>query len=284
MIDLHTHTTASDGRCSPEDLVRRAHEVGIRTLGVTDHDTMAGIPRAEAAAAAVGLTLVPGIELTTVYDGRDVHVLGYFLDASSDGLQRFLEAMIAERLERARDIADRLAAAGAPIDVEALVADGGNGGSPRSLGRPQLAQALVQAGHVASISEGFERFLSEGRPAYLPHRGFPPAEAVRVIHAAGGLASLAHPGTVGRDELIPELADAGIEAVEVHHSAHDADARAKYQALAERHGLAVTGGSDYHGEGVRRAEFFGVVDLPDAEFERLRELSVRRRGRGARTA
>jgi predicted metal-dependent phosphoesterase TrpH len=279
MIDLHMHTTASDGRCTPEDLIRRAHAVGIRTLSVTDHDTMAGIPGAAAAAAALGLTIVPGIELTTVHDGRDVHVLGYFLDASSAALQRFLEVMVAERLDRARDIADRLAAAGAPIDFETVVAGGGHGRSPKSLGRPQLAQALVRAGHVASVSEGFERFLGEGCPAYLPHRGFPPAEAVRVIHAAGGLASLAHPGTVGRDELIAELAEAGIEAVEVYHSAHDADARAKYRALAERHDLAVTGGSDYHGEGVRRAEFFGVVELPAAEFERFRELSIRRRGR-----
>jgi predicted metal-dependent phosphoesterase TrpH len=137
------------------------------------------------------------------------------------------------------------------------------------LARPQIARALIAAGHVATVSEAFDRFLSEGRCAYVPHRGPSPAEGIAVIREAGGLSSLAHPGTLHRDELIPGLAAAGLTAIEAYHSAHDPAAVARYLAAAAAHDLAVSGGSDFHGEGTRRSEFFGVVGLPAAEYEQL---------------
>jgi len=281
MIDLHMHTTASDGRHSPEELVSRAAAVGIRTMSVTDHDTMASVPAAAAAAAARGIEIVPGIEMTAVHDGRDVHVLGYFLEAGSAELQAVLAAQRGERVERAREIARRLAGLGAPIDVDGLVARA-PAGAARSLARPSIAQALVEAGHVASIAEAFDRYLSEGRPAYLPNRGLPPEEVVGVINRAGGLAALAHPGTLKRDEIIPRLAEAGMGALEAIHSDHDEAAREHYRALARRLGLAVSGGSDYHGEGVRRAESFGRTHLPAEDFEVLRERAGRARADAVR--
>src|SRR5262245_54673499 len=159
MIDLHMHTTASDGTSSPEDLVARVERAGITVFSITDHDTMASVPAASTLGAAKGMTCVPGIEITTVHDGHDVHVLGYFLDAGSERLQQLLVRIRAERVDRAVEIADRLAAAGAPIDVQALVGSA-DLKSPRSIARPQIARALIAAGHVATVAAAFDRFLS----------------------------------------------------------------------------------------------------------------------------
>ena len=282
MIDLHTHTTASDGRCSPDELIRRAHEKGIRVLSVTDHDTMAAIEPATRAGGSLGVTVIPGIEITSVYRGKDVHVLAYFLDESAAGLQRLLTDQRQQRVERAREIGDRLAKLGAPIDVDALVAAASAPGG-KSLARPQIAEALIAAGHVASVAEAFDRYLSEESPAYVPHRGASPADVVRLVMAGHGIASLAHPGYRPNDDLIPTLVEAGLPAIEVFHSSHDAAAEAHYLGIAQRYGLLVTGGSDYHGEGTRRAEFFGVVQLPREHFDALAARAGRPTG-GARAA
>ena len=270
MIDLHMHTNASDGRSTPEELVARASAVGIRTLSVTDHDTMASVPAASRAAAAAGIELVPGIEMTAVYAGRDVHVLGYYVDADARELREHTHTQRIRRVQRAREIADRLAALGAPIDIEGLVARA-PAGDAKSLARPQIARALVEAGHVGSVQEAFDHFLADGCPAYLPNAGKPPEEVVGIIVRAGGVASLAHPGPLNLDDLIPRLAEAGLAAVEVYHCAHDEAARHRYKDLARRHGLAISGGSDYHGEGGRRAEFLGRVGLPSDEFAELKK-------------
>ena len=276
MIDLHMHTTASDGRCAPEILVQQAFDKGIRTMSVTDHDTMAGVPRAAEAARALGMTLIPGIEITSVHGGRDVHVLAYFLPELSDDLCRLLAEQRTNRTQRAETIAARLAAAGAPIDVDALMEAGAALGG-KSLARPQIAQALIAAGHVATVAEAFERFLHEDGPAYVPHRGASPVEVVAMIVAAGGLASLAHPGYTKQDAVIPDLVAAGLGAIEAYHSSHDEATTARYLDMARHYGVAVSGGSDFHGEGTRRSEFFGIVHLPPEEFHALVERAERSR-------
>lgn len=269
MIDLHLHTTASDGRCSPAELAGRANAVGLRVIAVTDHDTMAAVDDATREAAPYGIAVVPGIEITSVLDGRDVHVLGYYLDGASTRLRALLAAQRAERTARAREIAQRLAAAGAEVDIDALLDECASRGG--SVARPQLAAALVAGGHADSVADAFERLLGEGCCAYVPHRGPEPTEVVDVIVGEGGIASLAHPGTNGRDEIIPALVARGLGAIEAYHSAHDGPQHAHYLEVARRFDLAVSGGSDYHGEGVRRAECFGVVGLPAHEFERLQQ-------------
>jgi hypothetical protein len=268
MIDLHLHTTASDGLCTPERLVERARQVGITTAGVADHDTMDAVPEVVAAAARYGLTVVPGIEVTSVHEGKDVHVLGYFLEAASPGLMALLGGLRAARVERAFEIGRRLARAGVPIDVEALLRAPQSHGT-RSIARPMLARALVGAGHVTSVAEAFDRFLGEDGPAYVPHHGPSPSDAIAAIRSAGGIASLAHPGTLGKDDLIPGLCRAGLDAIEAYHSAHDPETTRRYLAVAREHNLAVSGGSDFHGDGTRRSEHFGVVSLPPDEFDRL---------------
>jgi len=265
MIDLHMHTTASDGRCSPEELVSRARGAGITALAVTDHDTMAAVPAAAAAACRLGLEFLPGIEITSVSSGKDVHVLGYFLAPDSPGLSDLISDQRRRRVERAREIGDRLARMGAAIDVEALVAAAA-GGSGKAIARPQIAQALIRAGHAGSVAEAFDRYLGETCGAYVPHTGASPVEVVALIRAGGGIASLAHPGYTKQDLVIPALVEAGLQAIEAYHSSHDSDTTARYVALAGRLDLAITGGSDYHGEGVRRAEFFGVTHLPDDQY------------------
>jgi predicted metal-dependent phosphoesterase TrpH len=273
LIDLHLHTTASDGQCSPGELVARARHAGISVLAITDHDTMAGVPEAAAAASEMALGFVPGIEITAVENGHDVHVLGYWIDGSSPSLVGLLEGLRGARTARAREIAQRLAEAGAPIDISEQVA--GAAALGRSIARPEIARALIRAGHATTVAEAFDRYLSEGRPAYVGHRGPTPSQVVAAIVGAGGVASLAHPGPLGRDDLIPSLAGAGLAAIEAYHSAHDDATCARYLAVAAAHGLVVTGGSDFHGPTVRRAEFLGVAALPAAEFSRLLERAGR---------
>jgi len=268
MIDLHMHTTASDGTLAPEDLIDHAHRAGIAIMSVTDHDTMAGVARAVAAAAEHGLTIIPGIEITAVHGGKDVHVLAYFLPESAPGLQEMLATQRKNRVERATEIARRLETLGAPIDLAPLI-DGASRSGGKALARPQIARALIAAGHVASVPEAFDRFLNENGPAYVPHRGASPAEVVALIAGGGGLSSLAHPGYTKKDDIISELVDAGLVAIEAFHSSHDEEAQARYLAIADQHGLAVSGGSDFHGPGTRRAEFFGVTGLPESHYEAL---------------
>ncbi len=269
MIDLHTHTTASDGRCTPAELVSRAAAAGVQVLGVTDHDTIGGCDEAAAACGDAGLEFVPGIEITAVREAADVHVLGYFVDTRSAGLQAFLEAQRANRIDRVRQMIQRLAEHGIVLDADAILAPG-VADTAKAAGRPWIARAMVAAGHVASTDEAFARWLSRGRPAFVPRAGAPPEEVFTHIHDAGGIASLAHPALVGRDEWLDGFARAGLDALEVYHSDHDAAAVARYAAAARRLGLAVTGGSDFHGDATHGAAAPGSVSLPRDEFDTLK--------------
>jgi hypothetical protein len=214
---------------------------------------------------------VPGIEITAAWRGRDVHVLGYFIEPDAAALARFLGEQIQDRLRRARAVGDRLAALGVPIDIEGLISRL-NG---RPLLRPHIARALADAGHVANGAEAFERFIGEGRPAFVARQGASPIEVVAVVHRAGGLTSMAHPGVTGRDDLIPELADAGLDALEVYYPDHTAEDTARYLALARRLGLAVTGGSDFHGFRSEHSNGFGTVHLPEEDFGEFRRRASR---------
>lgn len=217
---------------------------------------------------------MPGIEISAVADGRDVHVLAYFIDTASPGLIAFLDRQRDDRLRRVRLIGERLAALGAPIDIHPILADAARG---RSVGRPQIATALAAAGHVRTRDEAFERFLQFGGPAFIPRDGAPPEQVVAIVHAAGGVASLAHPGVTRRDHLIPSLATAGLDAIEVRHADHDEATEARYRAEARAHGLLVSGGSDFHGPTGHRIARLGVVTLPRADFNLLRAAADRRR-------
>lgn len=269
MIDLHLHTTASDGVLAPADLVARVAAAGITVLSVTDHDTVAGLPAAREAAGRLGLRLVPGIEITAVEHDRDVHILGYFFDPGHDGLAAFLREQRSDRVRRVREMLARLARLGMSIDMQDSLARAESGGA--SIGRPAIADALVAAGHAADRNDAFARLLGRGRPAFVPRQGARGADVIRVLHDAGGLASLAHPVLLDDDRLIKDLAAAGLDALEVWHSSHLPAHEAHYAALADRWRLARSGGSDFHGEGVHRACRLGGVTLPAADFATLEQ-------------
>jgi predicted metal-dependent phosphoesterase TrpH len=273
VIDLHAHTTASDGYLDADGLVQAAWTAGVRVLAVTDHDTVAGLEAARRAAAGFGLTLVNGIELTAVEEGRDVHVLGYFFDPETPALVTCLEAQRDARRHRLRAMAERLAGHGVPVDADALLAAWP---AHRALGRPALAEAMVAAGHVQSTREAFDRWIGQDAPAWVRRDGLPVGAIVEVIHAAGGLASLAHPVLYGRDGEVARWREAGLDAIEVHHSEHLPADVEHYRAMAGRLGMLITGGSDFHGDppgrpGRARPRILGHVTLPDADFARLRE-------------
>lgn len=287
------HTTASDGRLTPAELVDRAAAAGLTTISVTDHDTIAALADVTAAAKRKGIRVIPGIEITAIDHGKDVHVLGYLFDPASTPLSALLMSQRALRVMRVREIANTLASLNLPVDVNSvLVSSAQRPGS--SIGRPQLARELVRAGHVASVQEAFDKWLATGRPAYVPRTGPSPAEVIDTIHEAGGVASFAHPAVTNRDELIRPLVDKGLDALEVYHSDHQPEDVIEYKGLATRLGVLVTGGSDFHGDadptsaeaaGGKQSRahrsVFGVVTLPAADLAALEKKVRLRQGSGA---
>ena len=273
LIDLHLHTTASDGRCTPAELVDRAAAARLTVIAVTDHDTLAALPETAALAAAHAIEVVVGIEITAVDDGLDVHVLGYFVNPADRELDAFLVAQRAVRLTRVRAIAERLAQLGRPVDLDPLLADVERHAA-RTVGRPLVARAMIAAGYVTSVRDAFDRWLGHGRPAFVPRTGASAESVITIIHRAGGLASLAHPGRTRIDSRIASLRKAGLDAIEVYHSDHDPQQIESYGRLAHDLGCLVTGGSDYHGDPDRSLSP-GSTTLPSEEWDRL--LAARQR-------
>jgi 3',5'-nucleoside bisphosphate phosphatase len=268
LIDLHTHTTESDGWCAPGDLVARAAAAGVTVLAVTDHDTVGACEAAADACAAAGITFVAGIEITAIRGDHDVHVLGYFIDVAAPRLLTFLSEQRLGRIDRLRQVLAKLATLGLALDAEAILGPALN--APRkSAGRPWIARALVEAGHVASTDEAFDRWLGRGKPAFVPRVGASPAEVISRIHDAKGIASLAHPALVGHDEWIDGLVADGLDALEAYHSEHDAIATSRYLAAARTLRIGVSGGSDFHGDPSHGPKQPGAVSLPRDLYEAL---------------
>lgn len=266
-VDLHTHTTASDGTLAPRDLVRLAVRHGVRVLAVTDHDSTGGLDEAlDEAARHPRLTVVPGIEINCDVERAEVHVLGYLVDWRAPWFQRFLEEQRTERVARVHRIAERLAELGLPVDPAEVFAVAGEGAP----GRPHVAQVLVQRGYVRSVREAFDRYLRSDGPANVPRRRLTPAEAVAVVRRAGGVPVLAHPGLAGRDDLIPDLVRAGLMGIEVYYAEHSAAQTAGYREICRSLGLVATGGSDYHGPRSGRSNPPGTPAVPLSAWEELR--------------
>jgi predicted metal-dependent phosphoesterase TrpH len=258
------------------------YDAGVGVFAVTDHDTVAGHAEAAVAARAHGLEFVPGIEVTAVWAGKDVHVLVYWVDATRPDFAAFLEEQRARRVARVEASGAALAAAGAPIDPDPLLTRVRRRPGA-SVGRPDLARLLVAAGHAASVQDAFDRLLGDGCPAYVARTGVPPGEVIAIIHEAGGLASLAHPGVTRRDERLAEWAAGGLDALEAYHSDHSDAEVTLYLERAQALGLLVTGGSDFHGDDPMshrtRRRVVGGMTLPAEAWE---ALSARRSGTGGR--
>ena len=269
VIDLHLHTTASDGRLSPRDLVTHAAAAGLTVMAVTDHDTTAAVHDVQRFAAGHGIEAISGIEVTAVENGRDVHILGYFADPDDAALEAFLASQRRRRIERVRAMAELLGRLGMPVDVGPLLADVERN-SGRSIGRPQVAQAMVAAGHVTDIRTAFDRWLGQGGPAFIAREGSSGEEVIAILHRARGLSSLAHPGKTSIDARIPALREAGLDAIEAYHSSHDGLQIRHYTRMASTLGMLLTGGSDFHGDPSHGLNP-GASTLPPAAWQRLRD-------------
>lgn len=248
LVDLHVHSSASDGLLSPRDLVRHAREVGLKAIALTDHDTVAGVADAQAAGRDAGLEVIAGVEVSAEMDGGACHILGYFVAPEDRRLGRVLEEIRLGRDRRNRRILERLGELGCPLARDELAARLEDG----VLTRAHFAAAMIEKGYVKSWDEAFERYLGRGKPAYVSRPHLAPAEAIRVIHGAGGLAVLAHPrqlnlSAAGTEKYIEGLAAAGLDGVETVSPDHTANLARRYRAAARRLGLVETGGSDWHG-------------------------------------
>jgi hypothetical protein len=252
-VDLHCHTTASDGALSPEALVTRAARQGLKTIAVTDHDTVEGVPLALATGARLGIEVIPGVEINTDVPGAEVHMLGYFVDHTHAELIEATAHLRDGRIGRARRMAEVLTAMGAPVDFHRILEIAGEG----AVGRPHVARALLEAGHITSYSEAFNRYIGREGPAYVERMKFTAEEACALIRRAGGVPVLAHPVFFDRhgaiksaldlDATLPAFKAAGLMGIEVYYPGYDAITIEHLLAIARRHNLLVTGGTDFHG-------------------------------------
>ncbi|HET9795905.1 MAG TPA: PHP domain-containing protein [Thermoanaerobaculia bacterium] len=244
-IDLHSHSTVSDGLDTPSALVEKMHRAGISALALTDHDALGGLPEAREAAARAGMRLIPGAEISAdAPDGDDVHILALFVDEENAPFRRQLDVRQANRRRRGEKMAENIVAAGYAIDLAAIREDVGDG----VWGRPHLARALVRAGHAKDNDDAFARFLHKGCPWWVAPEKWRAEEVVRAIREAGGVSSLAHAVWYkDPDGIVEALAPEGLDAIEVFHPDHAAAENARFAKLAERHGLLATAGSDFHG-------------------------------------
>ncbi|MBN2908430.1 PHP domain-containing protein [Polycladomyces sp. WAk] len=278
-VDLHIHTTASDGLYSPEAVVRLAKKAGLRAIAITDHDTVGGVAQAAAAAANLGMELVPGIEISTLANGQDVHVLGYFVDTEQEWFLQRLQSLRNTREERNRKIIEKLNELGIAITWEEVQAKKRGAISEKNVGRPHIAEILVDKGVVRSMDEAFDRYLGKDGAAYVTTKRITPFEAIELIKEAGGVPVLAHPGLYENDALVEEIIVHGLAGLEVYHPDHDEECTERYLEMAERHGLIVTAGSDFHGE--RHGSMFhapiGTKTVAYEQVERLKSAARKRK-------
>ena len=265
--DLHLHTNFSDGTYSPEELAERASQMGLAAVALTDHDTVEGCARMSVACRRAGLEFIPSTELTAEFNGNELHLLGYFVDTQNRRLLNEMARFQQVRQDRIREMVARLNRLNVPLRADAVFAIA----NCRSPGRPHVGRALVLGGFCASLDEAFERFLKKNRPAWVPKFKISALEAIGLIHEAGGLAVMAHPGLNRTDEVIPELVAFGLDGLECFHTKHSASTSAHYSRMAQEFNLAITGGSDCHGLS-KGKPLIGIVKIP---YEYVRQLRAR---------
>lgn len=265
-IDLHSHSTASDGVFPPEEVAAQAAAAGLSVWALTDHDSVSGLAAASGAAARLGLRLVPGIELSTFLERREIHLLGHFLDPESRAIREFAVLLAEKRRVRMGEIVEKLASVGVAILPEEIEKYAGG----KILGRPHVARALVEHGHASSVKEAFDRWLGDGKPAFVPRFRLEARDAIALVRGAGGVATVAHPGLsrVERGDL-ERLGEWGLGGVEVSHPEQNPSVREKYRRICVELDLVPTAGSDYHGEAVAPGRRFGDCSMAEAELAAL---------------
>jgi predicted metal-dependent phosphoesterase TrpH len=264
--DLHLHTTYSDGALSPQELVEKAHHAGLHTIAVTDHDSVGAVAEALQHSNALGMEVIPGVELSASTERSEVHILGYFIDTSSP---EFLDALVAlreKRMRRIERIVDKLNKMNIPLTMdEVLINKSGD-----SLGRPHVANAMVNQGHATSYYQAFSKYLGDGRPAFEKKDCFSPQETIDLIAAAGGLSFLAHPGVGLEDDCVKQLIDQGLDGIEVVHPSHSPEVVRYYRDIVSQYYLLECGGSDFHGGLKNDEHLLGKISVPLASVEAMK--------------
>jgi len=276
--DLHIHSTASDGLLTPSEVVGLALAQGLSAIALTDHDTLAGVVEAQAAARGTQLDVIAGVEISSEGSWGDLHFLGFYVDADNAFLAERLRAMQEGRLSRARQMVQRLSRLGMPLqweEVETLAAG-------QSVGRPHIARALRNRGYVSSVQEAFDRYIDHGGPAYVPRPRLTPDEVIAAIHRAGGVAVLAHPAHSNAIRYVPDFASCGLQGLEVYYPTHSPEDQHSLLDLCQRYNLLVTGGSDFHGPGHAEGAELGAVCVPPDCVLRLKQIANQSTGRDTR--
>lgn len=256
--DLHTHTIHSDGALSPRDLLAKAKSVGLHTISITDHDTVNALLDPLPDADEFGVEVIPGVELSTTLNGSEIHILGYFIDIKNSVLLDSLSVFREERLKRVERIVSKLNRMNIPLTVESVLAHAGTG----AVGRPHVANALVNGGHATSYQQAFNKYIGEGRPAYEKKAAVSAEDTIRLIDTAGGLSFLAHPGRSIDEPTLTYLIRAGLDGIEVVHPSHSPDLVKYYRGIVSQYYLLESGGSDFHGGLKNDDQQFGQVSIP----------------------
>lgn len=272
--DLHLHSIFSDGTFTPEEVVAHGKRLGFAALALTDHDTVEGCERMAAACQAEGIEFIPGSELTAEFGDHELHILGFYLDTKHERLLNEMARFQAVRQQRIRDMVARINELGVPLEV-ASVFELANCRSP---GRPHVARAMVKAGLCGSLDEAFELFLKKHRPAWVPKAKMSALHAIELIHEAGGLAVMAHPGLNKCDEVIPELVKSGLDGIECYHTKHTRNTAAHYLNISKQYGLLVTGGSDCHGQS-KGKPLIGGIKLPIHYVHKMQKAREKRKAK-----
>jgi len=268
--DLHIHTTFSDGTFSSEEIVRLAKKAGLKTISITDHDTVDGIEPGIKEGEKLGVEVIPGIEFTTEVPEAEIHILGYYIDYKLPQLKEILKKIQEDRISRIYKIVEKLDKLGVRLNSQRVFEIAGHG----SAGRPHVARALIEAGHVRSIRQAFDKYLNYGAPAYVAHFRLTPEEAIKLILEAKGIPVLAHPAVSNFDSIIPDLLAAGLKGIEVYYSGHSREDKKHYLGLARKYNLLVTGGSDFHGLANYREVELGETTIPDELVDELAKVKA----------
>jgi len=268
-VDLHVHTTASDGTWTPAELIQAAKEAGLVAVAITDHDTTDGLTEAMKAGERYGIEVIPGIEITTMIGEDEMHLLGYYMDITSRKLQDALQRIRQSRMKRNATIVSKLQALGMPVTLDQVCEIAGEG----TVGRPHIAKAIVRAGFARDLNSAFGKYLIPGTPAYVERDRLSPEEGIALLLACGGVPVMAHPGKFGRDEMIPLFVEMGMKGLEVYHTDHTAMVSSRYLALASKLRLIITGGTDAHGQGAGKPIPLGSITMPYMTVEMLKEAA-----------
>lgn len=268
--DLHTHTTHSDGSCSPEELVTKAGKAGIEVLSITDHDNIKGFKNAFEAGKDIGVEVIPGVEISSEISNREIHILGYFFDPDNLELERYLNFFREERIKRASRIVNKLNSLGFEITLEEVLIKADNS----SVGRPHIAQVMLERGIVSSYYEAFNKYIGNGLPAFERKVYVSPESAFKIISDAGGLSFIAHPGNI-QENLLKDLIDAGMDGIEVVHPSHSKQQQKFYRGIVNSYFLLESGGSDFHGGKREDNNNFGQYFTNTSSVEAMRKRLIR---------